>query len=135
MLLSAKSTYAIRVICDMAENEDINEYVSISTLSDRLDISKKYLESIMTLLSKNNIVDVCRGKNGGYKLNKKPEEYKLIDILKVTEDSLAPVACVKDPNNECSNCNACPGYKTWLELNQLINDYFGNKTIKDLMCK
>ena len=81
MLLSAKSTYAIRVISDMAENCDMDEYVSISTLSNRLEISKKYLESIMTLLSKNGIIDVCRGKNGGYKLNKKPEEYKLIDLI------------------------------------------------------
>ena len=134
MLISAKGTYAIRVITDMAEHGGMDGYVSISLLSERLQISRKYLESIMTLLSKNGVIDVCRGKNGGYKLNRKPEEYRLIDILQITEDTLAPVACLKDINRECANCNSCPGYTTWKELNGLINDYFGSKTIKDLMC-
>lgn len=135
MLLSAKSTYAIRVITDLAENGGLKDYVPISLLSKRLKISRKYLESIMTLLSKNNIVDVRRGKDGGYKLNKKPKDYKLIDILSVTEDSLAPVSCIKGEVSNCDNCESCPGYRSFKELNEIINNYLKNKTIKDLMCK
>lgn len=137
MLISTKGTYAIRVITYMAENGYIDNYICSCDLSDELEISKKYLESILTLLSKNKIIDVSRGKCGGYKLNKKPEEYKLIDILKVTEEDLAPVACLKDKTSECKDCNKCPGYKTFNELHNLITNFFDNKTIKDLMnnCK
>ena len=127
MLISAKGTYAIRVLVDLALNGGENNYIPISEISERLDISRKYLESIMTLLSKNGIIDVYRGKNGGYKLNKKPEDYRLIDILNVTEDGLITVPCVE----ECkTNCNKkCTAYKTWEELQDTINKFFGSKTI------
>ena len=133
MLISAKGTYAIRVLVDLAQNGGENNYICISEISERLNISRKYLESIMTLLSKNNIIDVARGKNGGYKLNKKPEEYRLIDILNVTEDGLVSVPCVKECEHECDKKDSCTAFETWKELQETINNFFGNKTIFDLV--
>lgn len=133
MLISTKGTYAIRVLVDLAQNGGEDNYISISEISERLNISRKYLESIMTLLSKNGIIDVCRGKNGGYKLNKKPEDYKLIDILCVTEDGLAPVPCLKECDDSCSLKKSCTALETWKELHDLINKFFDKKTIFDLV--
>lgn len=133
MLISTKGTYAIRVLVDLALNGGENNFISITEISKRLNISRKYLESIMTLLSKNNIIDVCRGKNGGYKLNKKPKDYKLIDILCVTEDGLAPVPCLRACDDTCNLKETCTALETWKELQDLINKFFDSKTIFDLV--
>ena len=132
MLISAKSTYAIRVLVDMAQNGGEEKYICISEIVERQKISRKYLESIMTLLSKNGIIDVSRGKCGGYRLNRKPEEYRLIDILSVTEEDLCPVPCLKDCDGSCPQMATCPPFETWKELQDTINAFFGTKTIYDL---
>ncbi|MDO4500080.1 MAG: Rrf2 family transcriptional regulator [Erysipelotrichaceae bacterium] len=133
MLISSKGTYAIRVLIDMATNNGNEKIISISEISNRLNISRKYLESIMTLLSKNGIIDVAYGKNGGYRLNRLPEEYNLLVILHTTEDDLAPVLCQKKDYEPCTNKENCSVHKTCEELHDLINNFLLHKTIKDLM--
>ena len=91
MIVSTKGRYALRVMIDLAEQHK-NERVPLKEIAERQGISQKYIEAIMTLLSKNGYVDAVHGKGGGYKLNKKPEEYKVGDILRLTEGSLSPVA-------------------------------------------
>lgn len=132
MLISAKSNYALRVLTEMASGKE-GEFFCVGKLSDELSISRKYLESIMTLLAKNNLLEVSLGKNGGYRLNRSPDEYKLIDILNVTEKDLAPVTCLENNCEPCEKADSCPALSTWSGLHDLIIDYFTNKTLLDLM--
>ena len=90
MIVSTKGRYALRVMIDLAEQHS-EERVPLKEIAERQEISQKYIESIMTMLSKNGFVDAVHGKGGGYSLNKKPEEYKVGDILRLTEGSLSPV--------------------------------------------
>ncbi len=119
----------------MADHEGEEKYICISCIASRLNISRKYLESIMTLLAKNKLVDVAYGKCGGYKLNRKPEEYSLLDILLVTEEKIQTVSCSCIENKECSDENSCCTLEIYQELHSLILDFLKNKTIKDLMHK
>ena len=136
MLISSKGTYAIRAITDMAENDGLNNYVCISSIAERLNVSRKYLESIMTLLSKNKIIDVAYGKCGGYKLNKEPKDYNLLDILIITEDNLKPVPCpCINGKDNCTQMKNCTTLETYKELHNLITNFLKNKTIADLMSK
>ena len=136
MLISSKGTYAIRAITDMAENDGLNNYVCISSIAERLNVSRKYLESIMTLLSKNKIIDVAYGKCGGYKLNKEPKDYNLLDILIITEDNLKPVPCpCINGKDNCTQMKNCVTLETYKELHNLITNFLKNKTIADLMSK
>lgn len=132
MLVSTKGRYAIRVLIDLAEHYS-DSFVSLQDISLRQDISRKYLESIMTTLVKNKLLLSGHGKGGGYKLVKPADQYKILDILKITEDSLAPVSCLKESNNDCARCNICKTLPMWKEVNKLIEDYFNNKTIQDLI--
>lgn len=135
MGISTKGTYAIRALADIAKNNGEQEYICISSISSRLNVSRKYLESIMTLLAKNKLVDVAYGKCGGYKLNRKPSEYSLLDILLVTEDSLKTVSCPcigHDPQ-ECSEMKTCTLLGTLQEMHKLMFDFLSQKTIQDLI--
>ena len=97
MKISTKGRYALRVMIDIAINSK-NEYVSIKDIAIRQDISKKYLEQIMTMLSKAKLIETTRGNIGGYKLTKQPKEYKIGDILRATEGTLTPLNCLIDDN-------------------------------------
>lgn len=135
MGISTKGTYALRALTDMASNNGENEYICISSICSRLNVSRKYLESIMTLLSKNKLVDVAYGKCGGYKLNRKPEKYTLLEVLSVTEDNLKAVSCPcvgKDPLT-CPEMKTCTLLETLKEMHKLTMDYLNSKSIKDLM--
>ena len=92
MLISTKGRYALRVMIDLAEH-DQGEYIPLKDIAERQNISRKYLESIMTMLSKAEFVDGVHGKGGGYRLNRKPGEYRIGDLLQLTDGTLAPVAC------------------------------------------
>ena len=101
MIVSTRGRYALRVLIDMAEHSDV-ERIPLKEIADRQQISQKYIEAIMTLLSKNGFVDGVHGKGGGYKLNRKPEEYKVGDLLRLTEGTLAPVACLEVGAEKCA---------------------------------
>lgn len=133
MLISTKGRYAIRVLCDMANNNGNNQYISLPEIAKRQEISLKYLERIMTLMVKGGLVTSSHGKGGGYKLIKKPEDYSILEILMLTEESLAPVECLKNKDKECNRKDKCPTLKMWKETKELLTDFFGNKTLADLV--
>lgn len=134
MLISSKSTYALRAIAYMAKNNGDKQYICISSIASNLNISRKYLESIMTQLAKNGLIDVCKGKCGGYKLNRNPKEYTFYDVLIVTEEELKTCSCCCIGKNEsCNQKNDCSVLCTYNELHDLINDFFKNKTIQDII--
>lgn len=131
MLISSKGRYAIRVILDLAENSK-GEFIPLKDIALRQGISQKYMESIMTLLSKNNYVEAVHGKGGGYRLNRPASEYKIGDILRLTEGTLAPVSCLQEGAKPCERQDKCRTLSMWKGLNDVISDYLDNISIADL---
>lgn len=131
MIVSTRGRYALRVMIDLAEHKD-SERIALKEIAERQSISQKYIESIMTLLSKNGIVDGMHGKGGGYKLTRNPEDYKVIEILKLTEGTLAPVACLEEKCEPCPKRKECRTVKMWEKLYKTITDFFDGITIADL---
>ncbi|WP_349670235.1 Rrf2 family transcriptional regulator, partial [Lacrimispora sp.] len=101
MKISTKGRYAIRLMIDLAEHNN-GEFITLMDIAQRQEISEKYLESIVSILSKNNLLISLRGKGGGYKLAKDPELYTVGSILRLTEGSLAPVSCLEGETNNCN---------------------------------
>ena len=134
MIVSTRGRYALRVLVDMAENSG-NDRIPLKEIAERQNISQKYIEAIMTLLSKNGFVDAVHGKGGGYKLNKKPSEYRVGDILRLTEGTLAPVACLEKDAELCPRKNECRTIPMWTKLDELVENYLDGVTIADLMQK
>lgn len=132
MKISTRGRYAIRVMLDLAQH-NTGEYIPLADIAKRQEISEKYLEAIVAMLVKNSLLIALRGKGGGYKLTQKPEDYKVANILKVTEGSFAPVACLEHMPNQCERASQCKTLKMWEGLQTLINDYFENITIQDLL--
>lgn len=132
MIVSTRGRYALRVLVDLAENMEAG-YIPLKDISSRQNISQKYMESIMTLLSKNGFVQGLHGKGGGYKLNRKPQDYKIGEILRITEGSLAPVACLESGAPACPRVDVCRTLSMWSKLDSLINNFFDGITIADLM--
>ncbi|MCQ2097365.1 MAG: Rrf2 family transcriptional regulator [Fibrobacter sp.] len=122
MRISTKGRYALRVVVDMARNGGEN-YVKLQDLSARQQISEKYLEGILGSLVRARILEGYRGKGGGYRLRCKLSECSVWDILKLTETSVAPVACLDDDENRCERASACVTLPIWKELNSLIRGY------------
>ena len=131
-MISSRGRYALRVIIDLAENRN-GKYIPLKDIANRQEISLKYLERILPVLSKNNMIEGVHGKGGGYKLTKEPDEYKVIDILLLTEGDLAPVACLKAGTSPCERAAECRTLTMWKNYYKLINDYFSGITIADLM--
>ncbi len=132
MVVSTKGRYALRVMVDLAEHNN-TERIPLKEIVERQEISQKYIEAIMTLLSKNGFVDAAHGKGGGYRLNRKPEEYKVGEILRLTEGSLAPVACLQEGAAACPRKNFCSTLSMWKKLDRLIEGYLDGVTLADLM--
>ncbi|WP_099467697.1 RrF2 family transcriptional regulator [Konateibacter massiliensis] len=132
MKISTKGRYAIRVMIDLAEHNS-GDFITLMDIAERQEISEKYLEAIVSILSKNELLISLRGKGGGYKLAKAPEEYTVGSILELTEGSLAPVACLDKQPNSCERASKCKTLEMWEGLNELIHNYFENITIADLL--
>ena len=132
MKISTRGRYALRVMIDLAEHTS-DKYIPLKDIVARQNISQKYLESITTDLSKAGLLDGLHGKNGGYRLTKAPEDITVKDILAVTEGDLAPVACLEKNAKPCELLGECRTLSMWKKFYTLINDFFGNITIKDLM--
>jgi Rrf2 family protein len=133
MLVSSKGRYALRVMLELADNTN-GEFISLKTISENQNISLKYLEIIVSLLNKAELVDSHRGKNGGYKLNRFPENYHIGEILRITEDGLIPVdcSCLKGTEKTCEKISNCRTKLLWGELDKLVNDYLDKVSLKDL---
>ena len=130
MLISTKGRYALRVLVDMAEHSG-NEYIKLKDIAERQEISEKYLESIVKQLVLNKIVTGLRGKGGGYKLAKAPDEIIVGEVLRFMEGSLAPVACLEDA--PCPRTAECRTLEFWRGLDETIRRYTDSFTIADLM--
>ena len=132
MIVSTKGRYALRVMLCIAQRGS-GEYIPLKEIAESENISQKYLESIMTILSKAGFVDAVHGKGGGYRLNRKPEEYTVGSILRLTEGSLAPVSCTTQGASACSRTSCCQTLPMWEKLEKLINDFFEGITLADLL--
>ena len=132
MMISTKGRYALRVLIDMAEHQ-AGGYVPLKEIAERQEISEKYLESIVKTLVKEQILEGLRGKGGGYRLRKEPDQYTVGQILRVMEGSLAPVACLEEGSAPCARVAECRTLSLWSGLNDLIRDYLDRFTIADLM--
>jgi Rrf2 family protein len=132
MMISTKGRYALRVMIDLAEH-NTGEYIPLTDIAARQEISEKYLESIIAVLSKSGFLKALRGKGGGYKLARAPEDYTVGSILKLTEGSLAPVACLENNPNACSRAPHCRTLKMWTKLNGMIDSFFEGITVADLL--
>lgn len=131
MKISTKGRYAVRVMLDLALNST-GECIKVKDIAARQGISEKYLEQIISALSLAGYVKSTRGAQGGYRLAKAPEEYTVGMILRVTEGSLAPVACLEDGSDACDRCDTCETLEVWRELADAINAVVDGVTIADL---
>lgn len=132
MLISTRGRYALRVMIDLAENQN-GGYIPMKDVAERQGLSLKYLEKILPVLTKNSYITGVQGKGGGYKLTRQPQEYKVGDILRLTEGDLAPVACLECGAQPCERAANCRTLDMWRRFNTLINEFFDGVTIADLM--
>ncbi len=132
MLVSTKGRYALRVMIDLAEHQS-DGFIPLKVIAERQEISEKYLENIIKLLVKAKLLTGLRGKGGGYQLTKAPEQYTVESILWITEDSMAPVACLEPGAEACPRAAECRTLSMWQGLDKLITEYFANITLADLM--
>lgn len=132
MKISTKGRYALRMMLDLAEHE-ADGFVALKDIAARQGISKKYLEQIVPMLNKSDILLTNRGFQGGYRLAKSPDKYTVGDILRITEGSIAPVACLDHEPNQCERSAACATLPLWKGLNKVISDYLDSVTLQDLL--
>ena len=132
MLISTKGRYALRVMVDLAEHP-ADGFIPLKVIAERQDISEKYLESIIKLLVKAKLLTGVRGKGGGYRLTRSPEQYTVGSILRVTEDSMAPVACLEPGAETCPRSAECRTLGLWKGLDKVIRDYLDKYTRAELM--
>lgn len=132
MLVSTKGRYALRVMIDLAEHQ-ADGFIPLKAIAERQEISEKYLENIIKLLVRAKLLNGVRGKGGGYRLAKAPEQYTVESILRITEDSMAPVSCLDANADACSRSAECRTLPMWRGLDKLITEYFENITLADLM--
>ncbi len=132
MKISTKGRYALRLMIDLAQH-DAGGYIPLRDISKRQEISAKYLEQIVVQLSRAGFVRSIRGAQGGYQLSRPPAEYTVGDILRITEGSLAPVACLEHEPIECGRAADCITLDFWRGLYKVINDYVDSMTLEDLV--
>ena len=131
MIISTKGRYALRVMIDLAKNQDGN-YIPLKEIAERQEISEKYLEAILKLLVNEKLVTGLRGKGGGYMLSRAPEDYTVWEIISCAENSLAPVASLEEGAEECKRALSCETLPMWKEFNKTVKDFFEKYTLKDL---
>ncbi len=132
MIVSTKGRYALRVMVRFAQRGR-EEFIPLKEIAEGEEISQKYLESIMTLLSKGGLVDAVHGKGGGYKLGRNPDEYTVGEVLRLTEGNLAPVSCLEANAEPCKRAAECRTLKMWTDFYKMTNEFFDSITIADLM--
>lgn len=132
MMVSTRGRYALRVLVDLAEHRN-DAYTPMKDVAERQGLSLKYLEKIMPVLTKNGMVEGIHGKGGGYRLTREPEDYVIGELLRLTEGDLAPVACLECGAVPCSRAGDCCTLPMWSEFNELVNNYFDNITLADLL--
>lgn len=134
MKISTKGRYALRVMLDIAQNSN-GEFISLRDISQRQEVSMKYLEMIIGILNRGNFVQSQRGKDGGYRLAKSPADYTVLSILTLTEGDLAPISCLEDLSPECPRATDCLTLPFWQGLNKTLKNYMGSVTLEDILNK
>ncbi len=132
IMISTKGRYAIRVMLDLAKNDNGN-YIPLKDIAERQEISKKYLEIIVKEMVTGGLVKGASGKGGGYKLLRKPEEYTIGEILDLMEITMSSVACLADKGYECPRMGKCETLPMWKEFDDMVHDFFYGRTLKDIM--
>lgn len=132
MKISTKGRYALRMLIDLAENND-KGFIALKEIAERQDISKKYLEQIIPILNRSGILMTNRGYQGGYRLAKEPNEVTVGEILRNTEGSMAPVACLEQTPNRCEKCSYCVTLPVWQGLEKVVNEYLDSITLQDII--
>ena len=132
MIVSTKGRYALRVMVCFAQRGG-GEYIPLKEIAEAEGISQKYLESIMSVLSKAGFVDAVHGKGGGYRLNREPGDYTIGSILKLTEGSLNVASCTTQGAAACSRSECCQALPMWEKLDKMIDDFFEGITLEDLL--
>ena len=132
MKISTKGRYALRMLLDLAQNGGTG-YIALKDIAERQHISKKYLEQIIPVFNKSNILLTNRGYQGGYKLARTPDKYTVGEILRLTEGNLAPVACLECENNHCERAAECITLPVWKGLQKVINEYLDSVTLQDIL--
>lgn len=132
MIVSTKGRYALRVMVHFAM-KGASDYIPLKEIAEAENISQKYLESIMSVLSKAGFVDAVHGKGGGYRLNRTPDKYTVGSILKLTEGSLAAVSCTSQGPSACGRSDCCQTKPMWDKLDKMIDSFFEGITLADLL--
>jgi len=130
--VSTKGRYALRMLLDLAEHRG-GGFISLKEIAERQNISKQYLEQIVSLLNTAKMLRTNRGKQGGYMLAKQPSEYTVREILRITEGSLSPVACLEEKVNRCDKATYCKTLSMWTGLQKVINEYLDSVTLQDMV--
>lgn len=131
-MISTRGRYAVKFMIDLAE-QNAGSPIPLDSIASRQNISKKYLESIVKILVKGKLVKGTSGKGGGYFLTRKPEEYSIMEILNLTEGTLASVACLEEGAQRCPHEDKCQTISMWRGYDKLTQDYFSKITIRDLL--
>lgn len=132
MKISTKGRYALRMLLDLAENQN-EGYISLKEIAEHQQISKKYLEQIVPMLNKGGILKTNRGNKGGYMLAKPANMLTVGDVLRATEGSLAPVACLGYAHNDCPRAEECDTLYVWEGLYKVIHEYLDSITLQDIL--
>ncbi len=132
MMISTRGRYALRILVDLAENQR-DGYITLKEAAERQEISEKYLESIVKDLVKAKVVEGLRGKGGGYRLARPAEEIRVLDVLRHTEGSMAPVACLEEGAKPCGRAAACRTLPLWEGLDRVVREYLSGFTVQDLV--
>jgi Rrf2 family protein len=133
MKISTKGRYALRMLLDLAEHDE--EFIPLKEIAARQNISKQYLEQIVSLLNTSDIIRANRGKQGGYQLAKDPSHITVGQVLRITEGSLAPVACLDDEINMCERASFCKTLPLWQGLNKVITDYLDSVNLQSMLAQ
>ncbi len=131
-MISTKGRYALRVMIDLAA-QGTDTFTPLKDIANRQGISEKYLEIILKVLVKEKLLKGLRGKGGGYKLTRQPEEYTVGEILTLAEGTLAPVACLMSGAEPCSYAGSCPTLPMWKRFDTMVHDFFYGITLADLL--
>lgn len=132
MKVSTKGRYALRFLLDLAEHKD-EGFIPLKDIAERQSISKQYLEQIVSLLNSASVLRSNRGKQGGYLLARDPAQFTVGQILRITEGSLAPVACLEEDVNRCERSGYCKTLPVWSGLDKVITEYLDGITLQDML--
>ena len=132
MKISTKGRYALRMMLDIAAHQ-ADGFVTLKDIALRQAISKKYLEQIALQLTQAGLLHAVRGHQGGYRLTREPADYTVLQVLNVTEGSLAPVACLDSQPNPCQRCGFCLTLPVWQGLEQVVAQYLSSITLQNLL--